>query len=110
MKVQTYWCMLKETVSKWSSDNVPRLAAALAFYTMLSTAPLLVVATTIGGLVFGPDAARGQLVHQLEDLIGTEGAQAIQTMLANAYHPTAGIIASSIGIVVLLVGATGVFA
>ncbi len=110
MKLQTYWCLLKETASKWSADNVPRLGAALAFYTMLSAAPLLVVATTIGGLVFGPDAVQGQLAHQMQDLMGKEGAESAQTMLANAYHPTTGIIASIIGIVVLLVGATGVFA
>jgi len=110
MKLGNFWCLIKETVSKWWEDNVPRLGAALAFYTMLSTAPLLVIITTVAGLAFGPDAAQGRLVEEMQDLIGEEGAQAVQTMLANAYHPTAGITASIISIVVLLVGATGVFA
>jgi membrane protein len=76
---------------------------------MLSIAPLLVVVTTIGGLVFGAQAARGELVQQLQGLVGQQGAEALQTMLANAYHPAAGIIASVIGIIVLLLSATGVF-
>src|SRR5262249_38299832 len=101
--------VLKAAFSKWWSDNVPRLSAALAFYTMLSTAPLLVVVATIAGFVFGPDAARGQLAGEMRQLVGPEGAQSLQTMLANAYHPTTGILASVASVVVLLLGAMGVF-
>jgi membrane protein len=68
-----------------------------------------VVVAAIGGLVYGPEAARGELVQQLEGLVGTQSAEVLQTMLANAYHPAAGIIASVIGVIVLLLGATGVF-
>jgi membrane protein len=102
--------LVKDTVKAWSEDNVPRLGAALAFYTLLSLAPLLVVATAVAGLTFGEQAARGQLVAQIKDSVGPEGAAAIQTMLANAYHPAAGIWATVLSGVVLLVGATGLFA
>ena len=110
MKFARAWELVKDTVKAWSEDNVPRLGAALAFYTLLSLAPLLVVATAIAGLTFGEQAARGQLVAQIKDSVGPEGAAAIQTMLANAYHPAAGIWATVLSGVVLLVGATGLFA
>jgi membrane protein len=88
---------------------VPRLSAALAFYTMLSTAPLLLIVATIAEFAYGPDAARGQLADQIKDLVGEEGARALQTMLANAYHPTTGIWTTIVGVAMLLIGATGVF-
>jgi membrane protein len=109
MKLTTVWGLLKQAGSEWVADNAMRLGASLAYYTMLSVAPLLVVITAIGGLAFGPEAARGQLVHEMKDMVGTEGAQAVQTMVAHAYEPTTGVIASVIGLVVLLLGATGVF-
>jgi membrane protein len=110
MKLKESWGMLKETASEWWSHNAQRLGAALAFYTMLSTAPLLVIATYIAGMAFGKQAAQGELVRQMRDLLGPQGAEAVQTMLANAYHPTTGIWATIVSVVVLLVGATGVFA
>ena len=109
MNVRAGWELLKTAASDWVADDAPRLGAALAFYTMLSIAPLLVVVTTIAGFVYGAQAARGELVQQLQGLVGQQGAEALQTMLANAYHPAAGIIASVIGIIVLLLSATGVF-
>ncbi len=109
MNLKAVWELVKGAASEWVADNAMRLSAALAYYTMLSVAPLLVVVTAIGGLAFGPEAAQGQLVHEMKDMVGTEGAQALQTMLAHAYKPATGIIASAVGIVVLLLGATGVF-
>lgn len=109
MNVGGVWDVLKTTAAKWVADEAPRLGAALAYYTMLSIAPLLVVVAAIGGLVYGPDAARGELVQQLQGLVGRQGAEVLQTMLANAYHPAAGIIASVVGLIGLLLGATGVF-
>lgn len=108
MNGKMVWDLLKTTASKWSTDGASRLGAALAFYTMLSIAPLLVVVTAIGGLVYGQEAARGELIRRLEGLVGRQAAEVLQTMLANAYHPAAGIIASGIGIILLLFGATGV--
>lgn len=102
--------LLKATVADWQEDKASRLAAALAYYTVFSLAPLLVIVIAIAGLVFGQDAAQNQIVGQLQGLMGKEGAAAVQTMIANANKPTTGIIASIINIVILLFGASGVFA
>ncbi len=104
------WELVKETFTEWSDDKAPRLAAALSYYTVFSVAPLLVIVIAIAGLIFGQDAARGQIVGQISHLVGLKGAEAIQTMLAGASKPSSGVIATVIGIVTLLVGATGVFA
>jgi len=103
------WELIKETFAEWNDDNAPRLGAALAFYTVLSLAPLLVVAIAIAGFVFGEEAARGQIVAQFEGLVGAEGAEAVQTMIQNANRPGAGLVASIIGVITLLLSASGVF-
>ncbi len=109
MLLKEFWGLIRDTSLEWINDKVPRLSAALAYYTVLSMAPLLIIVIAVAGLVFGREAAQGQLVGQIKDLVGADGARAIQMMLAHAYQPTAGIISTVIGIVVLLVGATGVF-
>jgi len=101
--------LIQGVISTWSEINAPRLGAALSFYTMLSIAPLLVVSIAIAGRVFGEQAARGQIVWQIENLVGHDGGQAIQTMLEHAHRPGAGIVAGVIGILTLLFGASGVF-
>jgi len=85
------------------------LAAAVAFYSILSLAPLLILAIAIAGMIFGEEAARGELVAQMKDLVGEEGANVIQATLANAKKPEQGIIATVIGSITLLLGASGVF-
>jgi len=110
MNIKVVWELLRDTASEWWRHNAPRLGASLAFYTMLSAAPLLVIATYIAGMAWGKQAAEGQLAGQFRELMGPDGAQLVQTLLANAYHPTAGIWATIVGVVVLLLGATGVFA
>lgn len=102
--------LLKATVADWQEDKASRLAAALAYYTVFSLAPLLVIVIAIAGLVFGPEAARGQIESQLQGLLGPDGAEAVQTMIASADKPTTGIVASIINIAILLFGASGVFA
>lgn len=110
MKLRDGIRLLKETVKEWNEDKVPLYAAALAYYTVFSLAPLLLIAITIAGAVFGEEAARGQLDNQIRGLVGEEGATAIQTMLQNTQQPgSGGIIASVIGVVTLLFGASGVF-
>lgn len=109
MNVRSAWPLLKRTYADWSEDKVPRLGAALAFYTVLSLAPLLLIVIAIAGAVFGEDAVRGELVGQIDQLVGRQGAEAIQEMLANAQKPGRGLVASIVGFVTLLVGATGVF-
>jgi membrane protein len=73
--------MSKEAVSEWVNDRAPRLGASLAFYTLLSLAPLLVVVVAVAALVYGQDAARGQLVWQIQGLVGPAGARAIQGLV-----------------------------
>ena len=100
--------LIVETWKEWNSDNAPRLGAALAYYTVLSIAPLLVLVIAIAGLVLGEEAARGQLMAQISDLVGREGGEAIQTMVQNASKPSSGVIASIIGFALLLFGASTV--
>jgi membrane protein len=103
------WGTLKDAANGWVDDKAPRMGAALAYYTIFSLAPLLIIAIAIGGAVFGEEAARGQIVGQLRGLVGTAGAEAIETMVENASRPSSSIIATLIAIVVLLFGASGVF-
>jgi membrane protein len=103
------WCLVRETVSRWSDINAPRLGAALAYYTLLSVAPLLVVVVGIAGMVFGREAAQSQILFQIRDLVGGEGSKAIEAMLAATQKPASGAIAAGLGLVMLLFGASGVF-
>lgn len=101
--------LARETVRSWSADKAPRLGAALAYYTALSIAPLLLVVIAVAGLFFGDEAARGEIVGQIRSLVGTDGARAIEDILANSRRESSGIAATAVGLVTLLVGATGVF-
>jgi membrane protein len=108
------WCDLKalfeETVNEWYKHKAPRLGASLAFYTLLSLAPLLVIIVAVTGAVYGEDAARGHIVSQLSDLVGTTGATAIEDVIKQARQPTVGILATLAGLIMLIFGATGVVA
>ncbi|MBD0267884.1 YhjD/YihY/BrkB family envelope integrity protein [Pseudanabaena sp. FACHB-2040] len=105
------WRLLKEAFQEWQQDKASRLAAALAYYTVFSLAPLLVLVIAIAGSVFGTDTARDQLVTQIQALVGSSGADVITDALENANEPGAnqGAIASAISIAVLMFGASGVF-
>jgi membrane protein len=109
MAGQHWWALIKETGAAWWEDKVPRLAASLAFFTILSASPLLVIVMAISGMVFGKKAVEGQLVEELRTLIGDQGGQAIQTMIASAQGPGSGL-AMVVGVILLLIGASGVFA
>jgi membrane protein len=100
---------LKRALVGWWNDNVPRLGASLAYYTLFALSPVLLVATAIAGLVFGPEAVRGEIVGQIQGLVGHQGAQAVQAMLESAARPSASIPATIIGLVTLFLGATGAF-
>lgn len=104
------WDLIKKSFAAWLDDYAPSMGAALAYYTMFSLAPCLILVIAVAGLVFGADAARGEIVSQLRDLIGEEGAVAVQGLLTSASHPAKSIIASIIAVVTLLLGATSVFA
>lgn len=103
------WDLLKATLHEWSEDKVPRLGASLAFYSVLSLAPLLLIAIAVAALVFGEEAAQGQIVEQLGGLVGEEGAETIEGMIANAQKPGVGSVAAIVGLVTLLFAASGVF-
>ena len=106
------WCDLKalllESFEEWNRHKGPRLGASLAFYTLLSLTPLLLVVVSIAGLAFGRQAAQSQLIWQIQDLAGAQGAKAIQALLEGAHNITHGILATVLGIVTLLFGASGV--
>lgn len=108
--VKSIFRLLKEAFTEWQQDKASILAAALAYYTVFSITPLLVIAISIAGAVFGQEAAQGEIVEQINQLVGQQGAEAIETALANADRPQVGSIASIISVVLLFVGASGVFA
>lgn len=98
-----------ETFNDWMEDKALRLAAALAYYSIFSIAPLLVIAVSLAGLVFGPEAVRGQLDDQLQSVIGTQAAKAVQSMVQSAAKTEQGWLGAITGFVILMVGASGVF-
>jgi membrane protein len=104
------WDLIRKSFAAWIDDYAPSMGAALAYYTMFSLAPFLILIIAVAGLVFGADAARGEIVSQLRGLIGEEGAVAVQGLLSSASHPAKSIIASAIAVLTLLLGATSVFA
>lgn len=100
--------LVKSTILKCNKDRVPRLSASLAFYTVLSLAPMVVVVLAIAGAAFGRQAAQGQLAWQIRDLVGAQGAIAIQGIIDDARRPVSGITATVIGLVTLFLGASAV--
>src|SRR5438034_981938 len=104
------WDFLKETFSEWSEDRAPRMGAALAYYTVFSLAPVLVIAIGVAGIFFGQRMAEGRLMHEIRNLVGPEGAGAIRAMIANAAADRpGGMVATMMGVAALVVGATGAF-
>ena len=93
----------------WWDDDAPRLGASVAYYTLFAIAPVLVVATAVAGMAFGEEAVRGEIIDQLDHLVGREGAAAIQSLLEGASQRRAGIIATVIGTITFVVAATGAF-
>jgi membrane protein len=107
--VRRYVYLLKESINKWSSDNVMRLAASLAYYTVFSLAPLLLAAIAIAGLVFGEDAASGQIYLQLKASLGPSVAAAIEELVKAASKPAHGFWGAVLAFALVLFGASGVF-
>lgn len=98
-----------DAAGAWWDDDAPRLGASLAYYTLFAIAPILLVATAIAGAAFGEEAVRGEIVGQLDSLVGREGAMAVQSLLEGASQRRAGILATVIGSITFLVAATGAF-
>ena len=101
--------LLQETALAWYQDRGPRLGAALAFYTLFSIAPLLIIVIAVAALAFGREAAQTQLLQQIETFVGAEGGQVIKATLEHVSRPRSGILATLIGLATLLFGATVVF-
>jgi membrane protein len=102
--------LFKQTFAEWYSDNAQAQAAALAYYTAFSIAPLLIIAVAVAGLLFGAEAARGEIRRQLTELVGDNGATIIEEMMVSARQTGSGAAATAVGLAVLLFGATSVFA
>lgn len=110
MKVSQIFQLGKKAVSAWIDDFAPSMGAAISYYTMFSLAPLLVIVIALAGALFGREAVMGQITGQLTGLIGRDGANLVQGLVANASDTDRGLVAGTISVVVLLVGATTVFA
>jgi len=109
MKLASLYALCRQAVSAWVDDYAPSMGAALAYYTLFSVAPLLLIVISIAGLVFGPDAARGHIFAELRDLMGDDGAAAVQALLQSVNKPAQGVLGTIVGAVLLGVGAISVF-
>lgn len=109
MSPRQLWVLLKKTYQEWTEDKASRLAAALSYYAAVSIAPLLIIVLVVTGFLLGAKAAQGQLMAQIQGLIGQQGAQFIETIIANADKPTTGSIAGILSLVTLVWGSTNVF-
>jgi len=109
MTLASLYALCRHAVSAWIDDYAPSMGAALAYYTLFSIAPLLLIVISIAGLVFGPDAARGQIFAELRNLMGEDGAAAAQALLQSVNKPAQGVLGTIVGVVLLGVGAISVF-
>lgn len=107
--MRALWRLLRDAASAWSDDYAPSMGAALAYYTLFSVAPLLLIVISVAGLVFGEDAARGEIMAQLQGLIGADSAKAVESLLRSVNKPDKGLLGTLAGVVVLIIGATTVF-
>ena len=108
MRPADLWSLMKESVSRWAGDFAPSMGAALSYYTIFSIAPLLLLVIAIAGFAFGEAAASGALFGQLRGMLGDEGAAVAQRLVASAHEPRTTIVATIVGIGMLLLGATSV--
>jgi membrane protein len=110
LRWKSAWTLVKRSARAWIDDYAQSMGAALSYYTVFSLAPLLLIVVSIAGLVFGEDAARGEIFGQLAGLLGDDAAKAVEDVLASLNKPTQSITSALIGVGVLLIGATSVFA
>jgi membrane protein len=109
MTIKNIWILIKAAASSWVDDYAQSMGAALAYYTMFSIAPLLLIVISIAGLIFGVEAARGEIIAQLQGLMGQQGAEAVEGLLKSVSKPAASVTATLVGGILLLIGATTVF-
>ncbi len=109
MRAPVILSVFRTACRAWWDDDALRLGASLAYYTLFAIAPVLLIATAITGMFFGTEAVRGEIVGQLDQLIGREGALVVQSLLEGASQRRAGIIATVVGSIAFVVAATGAF-
>jgi membrane protein len=109
LPIRELWILLKESVSAWLDDYAMSLGAAIAFYTIFSLAPILIIVIAVAGLVFGEETARAELMSQISGMAGQEAATAVEGVLEEASRPGRGLLAMAFGIIVMVIGATTVF-
>ncbi len=111
MTLGSVWRLLRTSAEDWINDRATELAAALSFYMIFAMAPMVTLVVAIAGFVLGERAARGELEAQISELVGPQGAEVVQTIIANASRPGGGGVAGTvISTVILIIGATGVLA
>jgi membrane protein len=103
------WMLIKESVTSFIEDEALSRGASIAFYTITSIAPVLFIVVAIAGLAFGQDAARGAIAEQVDDLMGKESADLLQNAIKSAADRSSGVLATVVGLVTLVVAASGVF-
>lgn len=104
------WPLIKASIASWRKDHASSMGGALAYYTLFSIAPVLIIVIAVAGFFLGPEAARGEIVAQLQGLLGTDGAAAVQALLESASKPEEGLLATITSVLLLLLGATTIFA
>src|SRR5438477_6663156 len=108
MNMKSYWSLARESVNSFMEDKALRLSAALAYYSIFSIAPLLIIVIGVAGFFMGEEAVRQQIQQQLQQFVGQQGTDAIVSMIS-AHKQGTNLTATIVGIVVLLFGASGVF-
>lgn len=110
------WLLLKalprvfrQASSEWINDNARRLGASVAFYTLLSLAPVLVIAVAVAAVIYGQEAAQGRLASEIQGIAGSDVARSIQEIIIRAYQPRTGVIATLLGLATLAFGASSIF-
>ena len=109
MTLQSLWGILRETFTEWSKDNAMVLGAALAFYTMFSLAPLLIIITVVVGYFLGQAAVQANLLARLSEYVGRENAHNLMNIIQHSYQPGSGLFATVIALFLMLFGASTVF-
>ena len=108
MTLKSLLSILKVAAGKWLDHNAPRLGAALAFYTILSLSPLVILLVAIAALVFSHSTAQSQILGEVQSLVGFQGEKAVESVLLNAQNPATGLIGTILGLASLVFGASGV--
>jgi membrane protein len=110
LNLKTIWALVRQTSVDWNRHEATRLGASLAFYAVLSLAPLVILSLAVGSLFIGLEAAQQDIASQFQQLLGPDGAQAVQSVIAHGQNVGVGSVASALGLVILLFGASQVFA